>query len=228
MATIQLSAIYGPPPFDLHQVKSDHAEIQFPPNAQEITNRTERDINIQTCRVPPSKTIRLSAKLRKSLASFVESGAPTNNLITARVRLPLDHRGAESRINLDFKNKHTPVVLSIKNWTEERTVQKPDPDWQVEIKSENSGLQAPDENNPFEAPATGYTNTLTWQAVSTDPKWTPDFDKFIYFKTADEIYGRIRVKFLSWYGDAMVEYALDPTGTRSLGFAPLESNPKPR
>jgi hypothetical protein len=225
-ATIQLWAIYGPPPFNLHQLNSRYAEIEFPPNAQDIKSRTDRGDLIQECHIPPSKTIRLTAKLHKSLASFVEIGAPTNNLITGKVRSPLDHRGAESRINLDFKNQHKPIVLTIKNWTADRTDQKPVPDWRVEIESENGELQAPDENNPFEAPATGYTNTLTWQAISTDPKWTPDFDKFIYFQTDDGMYGRVHVNFTSWYGDAKVEYALDPTGTRSLGSSPLKSNLK--
>jgi hypothetical protein len=212
-ATIKFSAIYGGPLVD-HKAEAFEADLERPGGAGNVETNENRDY--QAFAVSPSSEIRVSAKLRRSIAAFAEGALKNPALTPQKVRSPLTHDGIEFLIALPLKDGLTPILLRLKSWTEQRTEKKSHPDWRVEVATENSEIQSARDDAVLEAPETGYTNSLAWGHVSTDPKWTADFDKFLYFKTPEGLHGLMRIEFLTWGDSVRIHYCLNPPGGRSF------------
>jgi hypothetical protein len=135
------------------------------------------------------------------------------------MHLPLLHDGSEALFSLDLKQQE-PIAVIIRSLTSARSGEKPDPDWQVEIRVKDAAVQESSNLFPFEAPESGYKSVLVWSAKAGDSQWRANFDKQIFFRMARGVYGRMHIVFLTWGDNVRIDYWINPTGSRLLDPGP--------
>lgn len=147
-----------------------------------------------------------------------ERSRPPNSIL-GKIEVPLPHDGSETRISLGDETRKLGVGdLIIRSQTAARTTERLDPDWSVEIKMENAELH---EAGRFEldAPNDGYVPVYSESHIAETPQWRSDFRREFFFRTFNQpVHGRIQVSFLAWGTVVRVEFVINPTGSREVGF----------
>jgi hypothetical protein len=132
-----------------------------------------------------------------------------------KVKIPLDG----TPVNVDFLNRNfgtsgpfqvSQVKPSYETWKQAK-------EWSFKMIIPGGGLIEQHDEFPFEAPETGYQTAISLVFKAEQPDWKAGFkqDYYIVFGSPP-LYGRLTVETDVSWGGALIDYAVNPDGSRNL------------
>jgi hypothetical protein len=148
---------------------------------------------------------------------------PGVNLITSRkgmspdIHIPIPRSGAPVKIDLMQQAVGDTGQMIVSENKPEFKDWKQATQWSFMMEIPDGGFIGENDEFPFEAPQDGYQSVVQFDFQSGNPDWTTDIKTNFYIEFGNPpVYGRLQVQTGISYGDAILTYSINPSGSRNL------------
>lgn len=119
--------------------------------------------------------------------------------------------------------------LQIQGWKESKDFTTGQNNWGLRLSVPDGGLIEHDDEFPFEAPQGGYVPSLEWRFTNSTPNWRGGLTRSFYIRLGPgPTFGRLKVDTSAFYSTVLLDYAINPTGSRNLEEAVTVPSPQRR
>ncbi len=144
---------------------------------------------------------------------LIASHAPMSTFI--RIATPTNG----SPVFLDFFSQKISNAgqLKIEGWKEHKDFKTAQNNWALRLTIPDGGFAENTDEFPFEAPDTDYLSIVEWHFTNGTPDWRGTINKKYYMKFGNPPrYGRITVDTTAFSPGVLLEFAINPDGSRNL------------
>jgi hypothetical protein len=144
---------------------------------------------------------------------LIASHAPMSTFI--RIAPPTN--GAPVFLDFFSQKINDAGQLKIEGWKEGKDFKTAQNNWALRLTIPDGGFAENTDEFPFEAPDTDYLPVVEWHFTNGTPDWRGVINKKYYMKFGNPPrYGRITVDTTAFSPGVLLEFAINPDGSRNL------------